>query len=272
MSEVLYLDLTDDQLVLFADIIGFSDAVNENANVTPEDKGVLIVNFPLIYDGFNDKYSQERQLELGIKFLWVSDSIIITTTKEKVNNLFGVLVDLTNGLYCSGLSLRGAITLGKVHHKNNIWGPAYIEAVKTEGSLAIYPRVIINEAYITVLDTAYRRYFEPTETPEYMYFDFFRCYFEKLISEDNDLTSNLSVYGTFIKDSYNKATRPEHIEKYVWLAERLIQVIKRHSDYIDHYVAKHEKYRVISGTTTKLTSHKQFLEQLEPIKINKVRT
>ncbi len=271
MNKALYLNLKNDQLVLFADIIGFSNAVMENKNVTQNDKGVSIVNLHVIYSQFIEKYSSERQSKMGIKFLWVSDSIIVTTPKENVNQLFAVLVDIMNTLYCAGLLLRGAIALGKIYHEQNIWGPAYIQAVRIETNIAVYPRVLLQKSVFRKLQIApkYKNFFEVTETPGYMQFNFFNCYFSLMMRKGENVTPNISMYGGFIRHYYDKARRPDHLVKYVWLAEKLSMAIIKYSNYIDGCLAKREKRINILGKTILVTSHKQYLELLEPIKLDR---
>ncbi|HHU75483.1 MAG TPA: hypothetical protein GXZ24_01100 [Firmicutes bacterium] len=272
MSKALYLNLKDNQLVLFADIIGFSNAVMENKNVTQDDKDDLIVNLHVIYNQFIEKYSSRRQEKMGIKFLWVSDSIIVTTPKENVNQLFSVLVDITNTLYCAGLLLRGAIALGKIYHEHNIWGPAFIRAVRIEANIAVYPRVLLQKGVYQILDIdpCYKDFIETSETPGYMQFNYFDCYITQMMSQGKDVTSNISIYGSFIRHYYNKAKRPDHLVKYVWLAEKLASAIKKHSGYIDGCLASRSKGVNILGKVVRITSHKQYLEYLEPIKLDRI--
>ncbi len=272
MSKALYLNLKDNQLVLFADIIGFSNAVMENKNVTQDDKDIPIVNLHVIYSQFIEKYSTERQEKMGIKFLWVSDSIIVSTPKENANQLFAVLVDITNTLYCAGLLLRGAITLGKIYHEHNIWGPAFIRAVRIEANIAVYPRVLLQKGVYQRLDInpRFKDYIETSETPGYVQFNYFDCYISQMMCEGKDVTSNISIYGGFIRHYYDKAKRPDHLVKYVWLAEKLATAIKKYSRYIDGCLVKKNKEINIFGKAVRVTSHEQYLELLEPVKLDRV--
>lgn len=268
----LFLNLKNDQLVLFADIIGFSNAVMENENVTMADKDCLIYNLEAMFNHFTRNYSSGKQEQLNIKLLWVSDSIVISTPKENVNQLFRVLVDITNTLYCIGFLLRGAIGLGKLYHENNIWGPALIDAVEMESGIAVYPRVILRESILYSLNIGpkYKDFIEISETPGYMQFDYFDCYIFKLAHEQSKVTlSTLSVYAKNIWHSYEKAEDPRHLIKYVWLAEKLSAAIDKHSDYIDSCAAIKEKRTTLLGKLEYLKRHTQYLDLLKLIKLDK---
>lgn len=274
MSDAIYLDLEDNQIVLFADILGFSNAVRKNERVSMQDRGRLIVNFPRIYDIFFDGYTKERQESMGIKFLWVSDSIIVSAPIKNANALFYVLVDITNTLYCSGLSLRGAITIGKLYHQNNVWGPALIEAVENEKMIVKYPRILLKESYMQQLELEqnYSAFFELSDISGYMQFNYFDCYFAKLTSEYKDITSTLSVYSQFIQKSFEEAERPEHKEKHAWLANELLRVVRKYGAYIDSYLASHEKWSTITGDAKRIENHTPFIDFLSTITFDKVRT
>ena len=267
MNDAIFLNLTDNQIVLFADILGFSNAVRKNEEVSMQDRGKLIVNFPRIYDIFVDGYTKECQDSMGIKFLWVSDSIIVSAPIENANALFNVLVDITNTLYCSGLSLRGAIIVGKLYHQNNVWGPALIEAVENEKSIVKYPRILLKESHMQQLklEQDYSDFFEPSDVSGYIQFDYFNCYFAKLISEDKDIISTLSVYSQFIKKSFEEAERSEHKEKHAWLATELLRVVRKNGAYIDSYLASHEKWSTITGGAKRLENHTPFIDFLSKI-------
>jgi hypothetical protein len=51
----------------------------------------------------------------------------------------------------NGLLVRGGITIGDIHHDQNIvFGKPVIEAVKIETELAIYPRILVSESLLSL--------------------------------------------------------------------------------------------------------------------------
>lgn len=271
MADKQFYNLQEDKVVLFADIIGFSNSVVSNENTTMDDKGGIIVNFERIYELFVSKYSEQRQQELGVKLLWVSDSIIISAQVENANRIFEILADITNQLYCSGFSLRGAICTGKLHHENNIWGPSYIKAVQLESKVAVYPRVIIpDESYANFeLDNVWADSIEDSEIDGLKQFDYFKYQIKKSIDDGTDFNSFLCVYSDFIVDNFKKAKRPEHIVKYVWLAEKLRESICLFQTEIDAFLKVEEKYGCGSGGVERINNHTFYMERLSIVKISR---
>lgn len=265
MKNKLFLNLKDNQVVLFADILGFGNAVKENENVSFHDQGDLIVDFEKIYDHILRSYSEEYQQSLGIKFLWVSDSIIVSTPIENANAIFSVLIDIINILYCSGLSLRGVITVGRLYHQNNVWGPALVEAAKDEKGIVKYPRIMIKESYFKrlPLKKEYRDYFKISNESSYRQFDYFDFYFHKLINEDKSVLSTLRVYSEFIKRGYDEAKQSSYKEKYIWLAEELQKAIRKYAIDIDNYLAKNNRQTILIKDTEEKQDHTAFIKLLK---------
>jgi len=278
MEENLYLGLKKNQLVLFADILGFKNEVKDNATTSlynscidaaySANGNVLTVDFRQIFNHINDKYSLEKQTELQIKFLWVSDSIIVSTHKNNTDTLFAVLDDITSILYTSSFSLRGGIALGDLYHENNIWGPAYIDAVEIESKLAVYPRILIQEAVINTFEdnSRYLLYVEKCEQPAFYQYDYFKSCLAKIANDEKDIISPISLYGKFILRSFENASSTELIEKYVWLAEKLVKAINENSQYLDNYLEKCVK---MHGKGYRVSTLEVLVEQLKGITISR---
>lgn len=267
MSDKLFLNMKEDHVVLFADILGFSEAVKKNESVTIHDKGGIIVNFPRIYQIFVETYSKEYQEHLGIKLLWVSDSVIVSAPIANVDAIFFVLNDFTNQMYCSGLPLRGVITVGKLYHEDNVWGPALVEAVEDEKNRAKYPRVILKKEYVDKLsiNPQYRQYIVESDIEDYCQYEFLDQSMDDFKNRGADMTASLSVYSQFVGRQYKENALPSVKEKYKWLAKKLLDTVNRHSSYIDEYVSANEKWSTISGKAERLVSHVPFKVYLEEI-------
>ena len=77
-----------------------------------------------------------------------SDSIVVSYRLTERGAVFGMLFDiylLQIQLVQLGFLVRGAITVGKLFHNNQmVFGPALVEAAELE-KLAMYPRVILGQ-------------------------------------------------------------------------------------------------------------------------------
>ena len=77
-----------------------------------------------------------------------SDSIIVSYRMTELGAVFDMLYDiylLQISLIQQGISVRGAISMGKLFHDEHVvFGPALVEAAELE-KLAMYPRVILSK-------------------------------------------------------------------------------------------------------------------------------
>lgn len=121
-----------DLMARMAKIIEFSaDMENHRKRVTP-------------LTGDADYYARFSQF---------SDSIIISRPSTQFISMF--ILDVLNfqatALYL-GFLVRGAITVGSLHHSDNVvFGPALVEAYRLESECAIYPRVIVDDKFLSFL-------------------------------------------------------------------------------------------------------------------------
>lgn len=255
-----FLNLKDDQVVLFVDIIGFSNIVMKSQNTEWEDKNIkgLMIHLPALYNILTSgDFSHQYQKQMGIKFLWVSDSIIISCDKANVNNMLITLHKLINQLYCTGFAIKGGISVGKLYHENNIWGVPMIKAVQLEKQ-AVYPRVIISSDDFSKLDISdrYRSFFKLIEN-DYLYYDYFASFFSEQVDHNKNISSYLNVYSTLIVDNFNECTENAHKEKWRWLARELGTTIQRHNDFINEMLEHNEVYS--SVTTRRITNAEEYV-------------
>lgn len=69
-------------------------------------------------------------------------------------------------LAIDGFVLRGGVTVGLQFADNEVnFGPALVEAVRLERDDAIFPRVIVDDRMLAVVDHHFGDYFEPSENP-----------------------------------------------------------------------------------------------------------
>jgi|GEM_PF-852878 len=128
----------------FIDILGFSDHI-VSLTKTKNDKGVKDT-LRLIRE------LQNMQAEMEDKGLWFnsfSDSIIITTSADTVDNLDKLIWltrDILARLILNRFLFRGAIVRDKLYrHNNAILGKAMIDAYLLESRIARHPRIILSQ-------------------------------------------------------------------------------------------------------------------------------
>jgi hypothetical protein len=135
----------DDRIVAFLDILGFSELVYSESNITP---------FAGIFETINSEEYQRNFIENpSLKDLTItsmSDSIAISIKHDDADcydKLIRLLLGVITLFADNNNILRGAITQGKLYHcKNIIFGPAFVKAYKLERDIAIYPRCIIDDS------------------------------------------------------------------------------------------------------------------------------
>lgn len=140
--------------VAFLDVLGFKNLVFSNKKVDKEkiEKYFGIVNSAI-------KYLESIPSKKDIGSIVISDSIILSvpmsTSKEenieKLRHLCVAIALIQFGLAVNDIWIRGAISSGNAYFdsaKNQVVGEAYINAYLLESSLAITPRVILDNKII----------------------------------------------------------------------------------------------------------------------------
>jgi len=234
MPDLHYMGLDERKVVIFVDILGFSQLVLNNEKTTRDSKGGIIIDVPSIYKIISTiDYEKRYQEHKKIKFLWVSDSIVITTDPENINAALSELRNVINQFYCCSFALRGAITVGALHHEENIWGPAFVHAVVGEKK-AKYPRIIIRKDDVLSLlkDSSQVEFFKETEDPEFLFYDFFDDYISNAIKTQQNISAALNVYSQFVFENIETQTGSV-LEKYIWLGKQLQHNLIKHKAYIE---------------------------------------
>ncbi len=129
--------------------------------------------------------------------------------------------------------LRGGITKGKlIHTKEYLFGPAMNYVYKLESELAIFPRIIIDENLIGLINQQNIDFF--TKDFDGIYFlDYLNPNnFENMKKEDvkTHLDSIRDTLNNFDKESINDLKIKQ---KYLWLENKLLNFIIRNGEYHD---------------------------------------
>lgn len=130
----------------------FSNMVKASKS-SPEDSETILKALMRIHAIKENNYSPTfmNMQDYGFEVITFSDSAVISCPAEN-DNLFFLILELIHlqiDLVPLGILLRGAITIGDLHHKRDIvFGPAMNDAYYLESKVAIYPRIILTESAI----------------------------------------------------------------------------------------------------------------------------
>ena len=125
--------------VAFLDILGFQELLEKpNHAKIIED----------VVEALQKRVEYDAKHWTTLRYIAISDSIIITADKGKGWGLVRKIAQVQNALLKQGFAVRGAIPYGPIltyegTMGRNIFGKTYLHAYKSEGVLAIYPRVVL---------------------------------------------------------------------------------------------------------------------------------
>lgn len=235
----------EDRLIVFMDLLGFSNAVKQSENQNVEElteRIYSIIDFFSVQESVNAinnriKDGLDKQFEVYFKMkgtpeavydnplsaakeiTFFSDCLVISCKKEKKNNGYlKFLMGLNNMLFnviSKGFLLRGGMTYGKLFHKNNqCFGPAMLKAYYLENNVANYPRIIVDKAAVAELNNyGLNNYLIKDKMDGIDLFDYLsqKAYFEE---NDNyhDIEGNRLDYNQFLKNL--KILITDNLEQY----------------------------------------------------------
>jgi hypothetical protein len=145
--------LTQNKLyVAFIDILGFSKFLNDENFAEKIESLVTALRKRVDFDSDHHRY---------LKYLAVSDSIIITAEKDHSPHLLWKISQVQNELLRIGFAARGGVAFGEVYAHlegngiRNIFGKAYVAAYQIERTFSIYPRVVIDSELADTIRTEF---------------------------------------------------------------------------------------------------------------------
>jgi lipid-A-disaccharide synthase-like uncharacterized protein len=229
----------EDRVLAFIDVLGFADAVKRTIKKGKEDQAETkriaklfeFIQFSLNHDK-DPKYSLPKNSKIVNHF---SDSIVISYLLNENLGIHNILFDIYLIQYnamMDGFLLRGAIVCDKVYHTETvIFGPAMVRAYDLERKIAIYPRIILDNKIIDIVNNFSEIYYKKDMTNWLLdgfikndfdgqyYLDYF-FYMEPgkdEVIEENFL--RFSLIGRIIK-SIEKIDSIGVKSKYLWLKEK----------------------------------------------------
>ncbi len=140
----------EERIVAFVDILGFRSLIART-----ETDQALAENVLWILDcvrGMRDENRAGADPEcdvVGRQITIFSDSVVISYPTYSPSCLFYAILDIVHlqmTMFGNGFPMRGGISLGEIHHRQDLaFGPAFISAYDLESGSAIYPRIVITE-------------------------------------------------------------------------------------------------------------------------------
>ncbi|MBU3130556.1 hypothetical protein [Clostridium tagluense] len=156
-NQIIESIIYKESYVAFLDVLGFKELVLRD---NTENRKRLNQYFNIVNSVIN--YIRSIDMKKDIGFIVISDSIIMSIHKgnsnvERLDRLRSLCIAvglIQKRLALIDIWLRGGISSGKAYfniEKNQIVGPAYINAYLLEESMAVFPRVLLDSKVINEL-------------------------------------------------------------------------------------------------------------------------
>ena len=221
------------RMVLYIDILGFQDAVEESVN--NEDK-LQIIYKALLHIYTDRKTNYEGPLhgsQFGTHVSVFSDNLVLSEPFDlmKKGSWFSFIMTayyIINEILWDGFLVRGAITIGDLYHDEHVvFGPALNQAYNLESKVSIYPRVIItNEDFELGLQNFLhdidedKKFLSRVTAKDVDGFIFINNLSNKHDFDDDDIYLDLMKKAKSIITDGLKFTNPRIKAKYEWLKSK----------------------------------------------------
>jgi hypothetical protein len=244
----------EDQVTLFLDFLGFSDAASQHnsdtlkallqllhslsgmrsdfsINIAPNSDGSTSKSFTPAISTFSDhivvSYPLGRVSFLDRRHLAMLP--ILQRLEEMVAVIAGAAVRI-------GFLVRGGISLGKLYHAGGVvFGPAMVESFNLESRLANYPRIAVSPALLEYLERNEITY--DSMKPDYdgvICLDYFRLMIMRSPTSgenfDDQVKTWLNQIHLIISRNIRELTESKQLSaraKWVWFSTRLAETIEK---------------------------------------------
>jgi hypothetical protein len=133
-----------ERAVAFIDVLGFAELVKQSdANPTARAKLGKLITADKLFERFVGKFLRFADAA------FFSDSFVLSVHPPESALIYLIRETgyLCRYLLLQGFPSRGAITTGSLYHDGRfVVGPALVGAYRLEQSVAIYPRIILDDA------------------------------------------------------------------------------------------------------------------------------
>lgn len=252
MEQQLY----EDRIIVFIDILGFSNRIMETVIDDQEQtkQTQSIKSFiELIQNDFeiSDKSKEKTEFASSYKSSFIatqcSDSLFLSYKYDEESAVFYCLIHLYYFCFDAlryGFLVRGSIVRGQVYHtKNMIFGPGLVEAVEKEKALVSYPRIVLGQDILDIVQHHHARHHGPDEELEYIKtliekdFDglYYINYFTGMEGEFDGGVFDLPIYLLTLKKKIEELseTHPAVLSKKLWLKEKYNRAIVHYQSIIE---------------------------------------
>ncbi len=220
----------EQRIVVFIDVLGFKDLVDnsESLNVITKVDNLAKIVHAVKTLSKEKSYSEKIKNDIGKKVSFFSDSLVISypINEASISFLLMDLLHLSWRLINENVLLRGGITVGNLHHEDNIaYGRAFIDAHTLESKYAIFPRIILQmETYLEFknllkIDETDKLSWFKKDMDGFYYFDMLMAPKKEFESEDEYLLF-LEGIQDLIDYNLNKGDLKLR-QKYEWLQNKL---------------------------------------------------
>lgn len=233
--------------VAFIDVLGFENFLRK-AELDGSEESIKFSTFldeisknPVFNDENGENIFFPAELELVTKH--ISDSFIVCSPCDENQKLPALIavsikaIQIFQALLEIGFASRGGIAVGSLYvMDNNIFGSAYMNAIKTEKA-AIYPRILLHESALGELNMLcqYKYRHDPmfSKLHDEVFLDSF--FDLTLISKNNfDISSKMGFFKACIEKNLKDTIDNRDREKWRWIA----LYFNAHSDYFSSEIER----------------------------------
>ncbi|SET60480.1 hypothetical protein SAMN05216412_1102 [Nitrosospira multiformis] len=239
----------ENRVVAYIDIIGFKSLLDQTVKDNQDDIE-KIKQIIRAYDLIKEILEEDAELNKLLankssrQVTIFSDLIVISFKANEPGEVFYTLLQIKHiimGLLNLGLLCRGAVTKGKLIHKNEyIFGPALVEAYMLETKAALYPRVILERKIVEIgakhrspghILSEERKYVESLlemDSDGMYYVDYFFKAHQELDDPDYDFPAYIDNLGKIIRKGLMSSTHHFKADiriKYSWMRERYNEMV-----------------------------------------------
>lgn len=240
-------------IVCFTDILGFSSLVAQTTNIS---QGNILLRD--LHKVLNKQYSSMREMNPNGQFKTFTDNVILAYPISEAYDggemaTGGILMSFIEyqlNMVLKEYFVRGGISNGLYYGDSDFaYGPALIEAYNLESNIAIYPRIILNEAMVKLLVKQLKYYGKFTNAPQYHHVlkdEDDKCFLNYLVllheiyEEDRDFKSyirNIQKHKQIVENKLVSFNGDDKLyPKYEWVAQ-----------YHNYYCEEYIENTIISG-------------------------
>lgn len=146
------MNIYEPSVVAFIDILGFKSALRDSSKAS----GILDALSHVkrwIDEHYSDPSRDQFQGIFDIELTAFSDSVVISGGESQAIIVVFAALEFSQLLIDKGFLCRGAIACGELYHKEGIvFGSGLVDAYKTETYQAVYPRIILDQCTVELLN------------------------------------------------------------------------------------------------------------------------